>query len=141
MYCCGCVLIFFFSSRRRHTRCALVTGVQTCALPIYPLEEEPQEEQHHQHEDQTACRSPRHCLEERLDLEVATEPAEGEREGLRADQDEEDHCADVESVAQRADEGLPGEPPPQRRAREASGRPHRTPPGGPRDPAHAPRTT
>src|SRR3546814_2518392 len=28
---------FFFSSRRRHTRCALVTGVQTCALPIYTL--------------------------------------------------------------------------------------------------------
>src|SRR3546814_2157903 len=28
----GC---FFFSSRRRHTRCALVTGVQTCALPIF----------------------------------------------------------------------------------------------------------
>src|SRR3546814_13083118 len=28
---------FFFSSRRRHTRCALVTGVQTCALPIYNL--------------------------------------------------------------------------------------------------------
>src|SRR3546814_19181559 len=25
----------FFSSRRRHTRCALVTGVQTCAHPIY----------------------------------------------------------------------------------------------------------
>src|SRR3546814_4237085 len=29
-----CGSIFFFSSRRRHTRCALVTGVQTCALPI-----------------------------------------------------------------------------------------------------------
>src|SRR3546814_789091 len=29
--------MFFFSSRRRHTRCALVTGVQTCALPIYGL--------------------------------------------------------------------------------------------------------
>src|SRR3546814_18942613 len=29
-----CVL-FFFSSRRRHTRCALGTGVQTCALPIW----------------------------------------------------------------------------------------------------------
>src|SRR3546814_10502850 len=28
---------FFFSSRRRHTRCALVTGVQTCALPIYRI--------------------------------------------------------------------------------------------------------
>src|SRR3546814_2824906 len=27
-------LYLFFSSRRRHTRCALVTGVQTCALPI-----------------------------------------------------------------------------------------------------------
>src|SRR3546814_19136428 len=29
--------LFFFSSRRRHTRCALVTGVQTCALPIFAL--------------------------------------------------------------------------------------------------------
>src|SRR3546814_5887865 len=32
---------FFFSSRRRHTRCALVTGVQTCALPISRLRTEP----------------------------------------------------------------------------------------------------
>src|SRR3546814_6884505 len=30
--------LFFFSSRRRHTRCALVTGVQTCALPIFATE-------------------------------------------------------------------------------------------------------
>src|SRR3546814_15114194 len=30
----GCYDCFFFSIRRRHTRCALVTGVQTCALPI-----------------------------------------------------------------------------------------------------------
>src|SRR3546814_293470 len=29
------IFVFFFSSRRRHTRCALVTGVQTCALPIF----------------------------------------------------------------------------------------------------------
>src|SRR3546814_10453067 len=29
---------FFFASRRRHTSCALVTGVQTCALPISVLE-------------------------------------------------------------------------------------------------------
>src|SRR3546814_1589198 len=28
-------VVVFFSSRRRHTICALVTGVQTCALPIY----------------------------------------------------------------------------------------------------------
>src|SRR3546814_5943426 len=41
LFCCfACYLLlfshqlFFFSSRRRHTRCALVTGVQTCALPI-----------------------------------------------------------------------------------------------------------
>src|SRR3546814_2773216 len=33
---CFSCYIFFFSSRRRHTRCALVTGVQTCALPICP---------------------------------------------------------------------------------------------------------
>src|SRR3546814_6948219 len=32
------ILVFFFSSRRRHTRCALVTGVQTCALPICPIQ-------------------------------------------------------------------------------------------------------
>src|SRR3546814_6560089 len=31
------VICVFFSSRRRHTRCALVTGVQTCALPISSL--------------------------------------------------------------------------------------------------------
>src|SRR3546814_15371491 len=34
-----CFDCFFFSSRRRHTRCALVTGVQTCALPILSLDE------------------------------------------------------------------------------------------------------
>src|SRR3546814_8229114 len=35
-FCLFCYIyfVFFFSSRRRHTRCALVTGVQTCALPI-----------------------------------------------------------------------------------------------------------
>src|SRR3546814_10144962 len=36
VYCWFILCGFFFSSRRRHTRCALVTGVQTCALPIYP---------------------------------------------------------------------------------------------------------
>src|SRR3546814_15990004 len=34
------VFFFLFSSRRRHTRCALVTGVQTCALPISQAEVE-----------------------------------------------------------------------------------------------------
>src|SRR3546814_819069 len=37
IYCLSFRFFFFFSSRRRHTRCALVTGVQTCALPIYPV--------------------------------------------------------------------------------------------------------
>src|SRR3546814_1967129 len=33
-----CISVYIFlSSRRRHTRCALVTGVQTCALPILDL--------------------------------------------------------------------------------------------------------
>src|SRR3546814_11766514 len=35
------VVFFFFSSRSRHTRCALVTGVQTCALPILPSQSRP----------------------------------------------------------------------------------------------------
>src|SRR3546814_7905861 len=42
----GVVVFVFFSSRRRHTRCALVTGVQTCALPISPW---------HPHGSQTAA--------------------------------------------------------------------------------------
>src|SRR3546814_5253027 len=42
MYCIMFLFfLFFFSSRRRHTRCALVTGVQTCALPISPLRPAP----------------------------------------------------------------------------------------------------
>src|SRR3546814_5565993 len=32
------MVCFVFSSRRRHTRCSLVTGVQTCALPICTVE-------------------------------------------------------------------------------------------------------
>src|SRR3546814_3367696 len=45
---CRCVLTFFFSSRRRHTRCALVTGVQTCALPIFTICPPEQSEAEHQ---------------------------------------------------------------------------------------------
>src|SRR3546814_715902 len=37
MHSCG-LRVFFFSSRRLHTSCALVTGVQTCALPIFHRE-------------------------------------------------------------------------------------------------------
>src|SRR3546814_5679739 len=39
MFVCFVLILsfLFFSSRRRHTRCALVTGVQTCALPILTM--------------------------------------------------------------------------------------------------------
>src|SRR3546814_3544684 len=34
-------IVFYFSIGIRHTRCALVTGVQTCALPIYAHQDSP----------------------------------------------------------------------------------------------------
>src|SRR3546814_1575311 len=45
--------VFFFSSRRRHTRCALVTGVQTCALPICADEDGGLQQQRHPLIDET----------------------------------------------------------------------------------------
>src|SRR3546814_5403985 len=45
------LIMFFFSSRRRHTRCALVTGVQTCALPIYPVTVQDVAGNHYRFED------------------------------------------------------------------------------------------
>src|SRR3546814_5835751 len=48
-------LFFFFSSRRRHTRCALVTGVQTCALPIYRIGGKAVEQRHAQRADMDPC--------------------------------------------------------------------------------------
>src|SRR3546814_9339806 len=42
LVCALVVMFFFFSRRRRHTRCALVTGVQTCALPILSHSDRPQ---------------------------------------------------------------------------------------------------
>src|SRR3546814_11273837 len=47
-------MFVFFSSRRRHTRCALVTGVQTCALPISRLG--PERHEGHPHRSRTADR-------------------------------------------------------------------------------------
>src|SRR3546814_5088734 len=46
---------FFFSSRRRHTRCALVTGVQTCALPISDRGRAPQGRRHAGRGEGRAC--------------------------------------------------------------------------------------
>src|SRR3546814_13111797 len=52
--CCRLCVFFFFSSRRRHTRCALVTGVQTCALPIWILSARPS--------PQEAAQAPHHLF-------------------------------------------------------------------------------
>src|SRR3546814_1582794 len=37
LFCVFLFCFFFFSSKRRNTSCALVTGVQTCALPIWAM--------------------------------------------------------------------------------------------------------
>src|SRR3546814_11991493 len=55
---CYLLYLFVFSSRRRHTRCALVTGVQTCALPIY---EDSQVKDSRPTEDGAAIRRRRQC--------------------------------------------------------------------------------
>src|SRR3546814_19213948 len=54
------VLLFFFSSRRRHTRCALVTGVQTCALPILFLAVVPELPRHRAGAQSDERRQPAH---------------------------------------------------------------------------------
>src|SRR3546814_6699320 len=62
---CG---FFFFSCRRRHTRCALVTGVQTCALPIFP--------------DEARSRRKRHCQTEKGDADAGNRDAATEDPAL-----------------------------------------------------------
>src|SRR3546814_3834256 len=57
--------IFFFSSRRRHTRCALVTGVQTCALPIWI--------HHHHVADLFGGLGPHRALLRAVDVEARSE--------------------------------------------------------------------
>src|SRR3546814_9686578 len=54
---CGLLGCFFFSSRRRHTRCALVTGVQTCALPFMPRHD------HHEHHGAALAKAAQATLE------------------------------------------------------------------------------
>src|SRR3546814_4620833 len=76
------ICCFFFSSRRRHTRCALVTGVQTCALPISALRKAIDNgASHHPALDRIkAAPGYEHALAAALgdDLEAATGP-EGKR--------------------------------------------------------------
>src|SRR3546814_8250814 len=52
------VVFFFFSSRRRHTRCALVTGVQTCALPISSAERRSKDSNGGRRSERISCPAP-----------------------------------------------------------------------------------
>ena len=69
-----CVCFFFFSSRRRHTRSGRVTGVQTCALPIFSDDE---------------CSYYESSSEEECDIEETSDTVK--------------HMANIEHVAQDAD--------------------------------------
>src|SRR3546814_7572217 len=60
------LFFFFFSSRRRHTSCALVTGVQTCALPISSLLAHPlKHEVEHRNDEQADRGRGQHAVEDR----------------------------------------------------------------------------
>src|SRR3546814_9403385 len=115
----------FFSSRRRHTRCALVTGVQTCALPISVLRVQPEvavagdhaedrlDAEHHGedgHEDRNRCRVAEASQEEEVlhssadaDCDAAAAP-----EGGRTDEGSDDEASDrgLEALA-RTEEHTP----------------------------------
>src|SRR3546814_6194934 len=78
--------LFFFSSRRRHTSCALVTGVQTCALPIY---HQPRDEHGEDREQQEAINARADAADHdlaQLDVEQrhhAAERGEADRKSTR----------------------------------------------------------
>src|SRR3546814_3859939 len=71
-----CLFFFFFSSIRRHTRCALVTGVQTCALPIYRMlvatMRAEQANRHRARHDDLTCLLNRNGLQQAFDRMMAT---------------------------------------------------------------------
>src|SRR3546814_5096534 len=71
--------MFFFSSRRRHTRCALVTGVQTCALPIFRDKVRVGRAQDHIQHIRMALDDRGQRLDHRLDALVGRQQAEGEQ--------------------------------------------------------------
>src|SRR3546814_1929766 len=75
---CTFVCVFLFASRRRHTRCALVTGVQTCALPIFAL----------QRCQQTVKRGPAepHLILNVGDAQRCTAPGEAEQHVSRSEE-------------------------------------------------------
>src|SRR3546814_9095378 len=107
------VFLFFFSSRRRHTRCALVTGVQTCALPIYLVAGDRRASRQgkaHRHSlaqlqsDQPAARRGRRSgggqglAVSRHQEEQPGRPAAGHRRLDRGDLRSEEHTSELQSL-------------------------------------------
>src|SRR3546814_7862741 len=106
-----CLSIFFFSSRRRHTRCALVTGVQTCALPIFnPIHEIEQVDPPHASQQQ--------------------QPKQHPASHLKRQPTAQGHCW---QITQRNQPPLRKPPPARRSAPEPAGAPYRR--ATPRQPA------
>src|SRR3546814_10709762 len=107
-------MLFFFSSRRRHTRCALVTGVQTCALPIWPGNE-----QQSQNGRPEPCKpGDTDCYGKSDDPEDPKRPSDGpEGDSGEPSQDEsrENSPGEADSMKPRGNEPPPSQPdsPPQ----------------------------
>src|SRR3546814_10116799 len=94
------VWLFFFSSRRRHTRCALVTGVQTCALPISAAAAKSTLAQKALAREQYLFRqkvSARVELEQ-AEAEAASAAAEARRASVAADARSEEHTSELQSL-------------------------------------------
>src|SRR3546814_12241138 len=75
---------FFFASRRRHTRCALVTGVQTCALPISPPGDQLGDQPAQRRRQPDNGRIEKQIEQEGLDRLRAIRPAEVEQDDSRS---------------------------------------------------------
>src|SRR3546814_6922278 len=80
------VLCFLFSSRRRHTRCALVTGVQTCALPILIT-------------NGVSIRDKRRVQHQKSGMWQASRPAKGQKRNLECSVCDSSHALAVVAAA------------------------------------------
>src|SRR3546814_4513620 len=96
------MLCFFFSSRRRHTICALVTGVQTCALPISQDAQDSSLEESYQGRNDiivTATRRSESVLDVPISIAVLTADEIGKRGLVSA----EDYLRGIPGVNQTSD--------------------------------------
>src|SRR3546814_10662328 len=86
------VCFFFFSSRRRHTRCALVTGVQTCALPIFSPSNVPSRV------SEKPIRSPATISGTVAGISTCTAPCHGVSLWVRMERRSEEHTYELQSL-------------------------------------------